>query len=88
MRKLKIVIPANFREYEVEINPDDYVISIWKADPNLPYKPACEGLIKGVKNPDANVPEIVKEILKFSGEVAFFTREMYPELCQRGADGS
>jgi len=41
MRKIKIVIPANFREYEVEINPDDYIISIWKAVPNLPYKAVC-----------------------------------------------
>ena len=82
MRKIRIVIPANFREYEVEINPDDYIISIWKAVPNLPYKAVCEGLIKGIRNPDAHIPEIVREIMKFSGKVAFFTREMYPELCK------
>ena len=81
MRKIKIVIPANFKEYEVEINPDDYVISIWKADSKLPYKPVCEGLIKGIKNPDTHIPEIIREIMKFSGKVAFFTKEMYSELC-------
>jgi len=82
MGKIKIVIPANFREYEVEINPDDYVINIWKASSNLPYKPVCEGLIKGIRNPDAHVPEIIREIMRLSGKVAFFTREMYPQLCK------
>ena len=84
MKKIKIVIPADFKEYEVEINPDDYIISMWKADPNLPYKPVCEGLIKGIKNPDANVPQIIREVMKFCGQVAFFTRERYPELCEEG----
>jgi len=40
-------------------------------------------LIKGIRNPDAHIPEIVREIMKFSGKVAFFTREMYPELCEK-----
>ena len=80
---MKIIIPANFREYEVEINPEDYELSIWKANPNLPYKPVCEGLIKGIKNPKAEVPEIIREIMEFTGKVAFFTRESYPELCKK-----
>jgi len=82
VRKIKIVIPANFKEYEVEINPEDYIISVWRAGSNLPYKPICEGLIKGIKNPDARIPGIIREIMELSGKVAFFTREMYPELCK------
>lgn len=84
MKRMRIVVPANFREYEVEINPEDYELSIWEADPNLPYKPVCEGLIKGIKNPEAEVPAIIKEVLKFAGKVAFFTREAYPEFCKKG----
>jgi len=86
MKKIKIVIPANFKEYEVEINPEDYEISMWKADPNLPYRPVCEGLIKGIRNPSADVPNIIKDVLKSYGQVAFFTREYYPGLCEEEDD--
>ncbi len=80
--KMQIIIPANGKENIVEIESSNYKMEIWYAKEHtnpqhVLYEPVCEGIIYGLNTIEDNVPQIILEILKFAGKIAFFTRENY-----------
>ena len=67
---MKVVIPVCDKLHEFKIDPQDYDLVVWHAYGEYGF--SREGLIKGVENLEAEVPEVIKELLKKFGQVAFF----------------
>ena len=84
-KMVKVIIPVGRKEHEVEINPDDYTVACWKVGSWRPYEAVCEGFIESVKNPKAEVPEVIKQVMKALGSAAFYTRdECFLKFCKGG----